>query len=145
VKNGSAHIVPLSPLAVELFEEAIERAGATDLIFQNAATRRSITGHAVAKAMNRTLEHFGLEDVTPHDLRRTAATGMAKLGISRLVIDKVLNHVSADRSTIAGVYDRHAYQAEKRHALESWASHLSATLGKALAATNIVALRKSAS
>ena len=145
VKNRSAHIVPLSLFAAELFEEAIERAGATDLIFQSAATKRSITGHAVAKAMSRTLELFDLEDVTPHDLRRTAATGMAKLGVPRLVIDKVLNHVSADRSTIAGIYDRHGYQGEKRHALESWASHLAATLRNAPAVSIVMALPKSAS
>ena len=53
---------------------------------------------------------------------------MAKLGVSRLVVDKVLNHVSADRSTIAGVYDRHAYEGEKRCALESWAKRLQAIL-----------------
>ena len=78
--------------------------------------------------MRYSLDVLGLEDATPHDLRRTAATGMARLGVTRLVIDKVLNHVSADRSTIAGVYDRHAYEGEKRCALESWADSIVAIL-----------------
>jgi hypothetical protein len=54
---------------------------------------------------------------------------MAKLGIPRLVVDKVLNHVSADRSTIAGIYDRHTYSAEKRQALEIWARLLLEIIG----------------
>jgi integrase len=128
VKNGCAHAVPLSPFAMELVEEALCRSTSAELIFPSAITKRSITGHAVAKAMSRSLVTFGFEDATPHDLRRTAATGMAKLGIARLVIDKVLNHVSADRSNIAGVYDRHAYEQEKRQALERWADSLSCVI-----------------
>jgi integrase len=58
---------------------------------------------------------------TIHDLRRTAATEMALLGVSRFIISKVLNH--SDRS-VTGIYDRHAYLAEKRDALQTWASHL---------------------
>ena len=118
VKNGSAHNVPLSSFALDLFQEAIIRSKHDEVIFPSRITKRALTPRAVAKAMFRSLEALGLKDVTPHDLRRTAATGMAKLGVSRLVVDKVLNHVSADRSTIAGVYDRHAYEGEKRCALE---------------------------
>jgi integrase len=58
---------------------------------------------------------------TLHDLRRTVATEMARLGVARLTISKVLNH--ADRS-VTGIYDRHGYLAEKRHALETWATYL---------------------
>ena len=124
VKNGSAHNVPLSSFALNLFQEAIDRSKHDDVIFPSRITKRPVTPRAVAKAMFRSLETLGLKDATPHDLRRTTATGMAKLGVTRLVVDKVLNHVSADRSTIAGVYDRHAYENEKRRALESWAANL---------------------
>jgi integrase len=62
---------------------------------------------------------------TPHDLRRSAATGMARLGIDRLVIAKVLNHRSADHATVTGlIYDRHDYAKEKRAALARWAEHV---------------------
>ena len=125
VKNGCAHNVPLSPLAMELFAEAVDRTGDEELVFRSSITKRAITADAVSKAVNRSLEFFAFdEDVTPHDLRRTAATGMARLGIPRLVVDKCLNHVSADRSTIAGVYDRYAYEKEKREAFQAWSLRL---------------------
>ena len=55
------------------------------------------------------------------DLRRTAASHMASMGIPRLVISKVLNHVERG---ITAVYDRHGYDREKRAALEAWAARL---------------------
>ena len=128
VKNASAHDVPLSALAIELLEQGMQRSDG-DLIFPSHLTAEPITNHAVAKAMRRSLETFGLERFTAHDLRRTAATEMAGLGIDRLIVDKVLNHVSADRSTVAGVYDRHAYRAQKAAALEAWADHLRSIIG----------------
>ena len=131
VKNRNAHVVPLSPLAEELFREAIARHPSSPFLFPSRITKEPITGQAVARAVKRSLEALGLGDVTPHDLRRTCATEMAKLGIPRLVVDKVLNHVSADRSTIAGVYDRHSYGGEKRQALEAWAQHLLTIIGQA--------------
>jgi len=65
---------------------------------------------------------LGGEPWTIHDLRRTMGTGLGKLGISRFHIARVLNH--ADTS-VTGIYDRHEYLAEKRHALDAWARHLS--------------------
>jgi hypothetical protein len=58
---------------------------------------------------------------TIHDLRRTTASGLGKLGISRFIISRILNHAD---SSVTGIYDRHAYLAEKRHALESWGTYL---------------------
>jgi hypothetical protein len=59
-----------------------------------------------------------------HDLRRTVASGMARLGVAPHVIEKVLNHVSGQISGVAAVYNRHGYQTEKREALSQWAAHL---------------------
>ena len=56
-----------------------------------------------------------------HDLRRTAASHMASIGVARFTIARVLNH--SDRG-VTRVYDRHSYDAEKRHALEAWADRL---------------------
>ena len=139
VKNGSAHCVPLSPLAIRLFEEAMSRSKSACFVFPSPFTDQAIIGQAVAKAMKRSSAHLQLDNATPHDLRRTAATGMAKRRIPRLTIDKVLNHISADRSTIAGVYDRHAYDVEKREALQCWADALGEIVRNETA--NIVALR----
>jgi integrase len=58
-----------------------------------------------------------------HDLRRTAATNMAKLGIDRIVVAKVLNHAENE---VTAVYDRHKYDAEKRRALELWGARIAA-------------------
>lgn len=59
-----------------------------------------------------------------HDLRRTAATGMAELGIAPHIVEAVLNHVSGARGGVAGIYNRAAYADEKRAALERWANHV---------------------
>ena len=59
-----------------------------------------------------------------HDLRRTAATGMAELGIQPHIVEAVLNHVSGHRAGVAGTYNRAAYAAEKKAALDRWAAHV---------------------
>jgi integrase len=64
-----------------------------------------------------------IEEWRLHDLRRTAATHMARLGVDRLVISKVLNHAEGG---VTQRYDRHRYDVEKRAALDRWALHLQA-------------------
>jgi hypothetical protein len=59
-----------------------------------------------------------------HDIRRTLATGLQRLGIRFEVTEAVLNHVSGSRSGIAGVYQRYDWANEKREALSSWANHV---------------------
>ena len=59
-----------------------------------------------------------------HDLRRTAATRMADLGVQPHVIEAVLNHVSGYRAGVAGTYNRAIYAAEKRAALVLWGEHV---------------------
>ncbi len=58
-----------------------------------------------------------------HNLRRTAATRMAELGVEPHIVEAVLNHVSGFRAGVAGVYNRAAYAPEKREALDRWADH----------------------
>ena len=62
-----------------------------------------------------------VEPFTPHDLRRTASTHLHRLGTPRHVVEKTLGHVD---SSVAGVYDRHAYLDERRAALDAWAEQL---------------------
>jgi integrase len=59
-----------------------------------------------------------------HDLRRTAVTGMAELGIRPDVIELCVNHQSGARGGIAGVYNRSELLPERKIALERWAAHL---------------------
>ncbi len=79
-----------------------------------------------------------MDDVTIHDLRRTAASHMTGMGIPRLVVKKVLNHVEGD---VTSIYDRHSYDQEKRHALNTWAARLEAIVSGAGEAQNMVPLR----
>jgi integrase len=81
-------------------------------------------------------------EITPwilHDLRRTAATGMARLNIAPNVVGKVLNHVSGTIRGMAAVYNRFEYLEERRAALETWGRHITALVTDAPA--NVVALR----
>jgi hypothetical protein len=75
-----------------------------------------------------------------HDLRRTAASGMARMGIPVHVIEAVLNHRSGAISGVAAIYNRHSYLPEKRHALEAWASHVMG-LAHGPAESTVVTLR----
>ena len=144
-KNGKAHRVPLSPLALELIEDAKAIAGNSDWLFPSPINDGSITPHSVNRALMKAMRATAksptpaieLENVTPHDLRRTAASGMTALGINRLVVAKILNHVE---SGVTAVYDRHSYDAEKRHALETWAAHLEGVLSGRPKTSNVVTL-----
>ena len=76
---------------------------------------------------------------TLHDLRRTAATGMAKLKIFPHVTDKVLNHVSGTISGVAAIYNRFEYLDERRDALDAWGRYLSDLIEPAT--STVVAIR----
>jgi integrase len=64
-----------------------------------------------------------------HDLRRTAATGMAEIGITPHVIEAILNHISGHKQGVAGIYNRASYETEKATALARWAEHVAAIVG----------------
>jgi integrase len=135
VKNDKGHEVPLSALAVDIIRTVPKVAGA-DLLFTTTG-KTPVSGFSKEKAA---LEKaVGFNDWWLHDLRRTMASGMARLGIALPVIEKVLNHTSGSFRGIVGVYQRHEYADEKRHALDTWAAHINRTMyGKA---SNVVALR----
>ena len=73
-----------------------------------------------------------------HDLRRTFATGLQRLGVRLEVTEAVLNHISGSRGGIAGVYQRHDWATEKRAALDAWAGHVLAIAEQRTPATNVV-------
>jgi integrase len=76
--------------------------------------------------MHRLRRTSGVGDVTPHDLRRTAASHMTSLGVPRLVVSKLLNH--AERGVTA-VYDRYSYDREKMEAALAWARRVEEIAG----------------
>jgi integrase len=61
---------------------------------------------------------------TLHDLRRSAATGMAALGIAPHVVDKILNHSTGKIAGVARIYNRFEYLPERKAALEAWGRHV---------------------
>ena len=101
-----------------------------DLVFATRRGGNSISGFSKAK---RRLDHLsGLHDWRIHDLRRTAATGMVRLGVPQLIVGKVLNHASRSLSGVTGIYDRHGYLDSKREALTAWSQHLREIVGQSL-------------
>ena len=153
-KNGAEHDVPLSePARAVLFR--VPRIAGSEFVFTTLGVR-PISGHSHAKEyLDKVIlqiarqeateagQDAGAVTVTPwrlHDLRRSAASGMARMGIAVHVIEAVLNHRSGAISGVAAIYSRHSYLPEKRHALEAWAAHVMA-LVNGPAASNVVPLR----
>jgi integrase len=121
-KNGKPHDIPLSVAAVALLEHLPRIASSPFVFTTNAKT--PISGWSRAKS-----ELDGLASISPwriHDLRRTVATGMQRLGVGLQVVEAVLGHVSGSRAGIVGIYQRHGYDAERRAALEAWGAHVTA-------------------
>jgi integrase len=119
-KNGHAHTVPLSPLAIELIGDAD-----TEHVFPNSEGLGSLPGAAVARTISRAQDRFGIAQWSAHDLRRTALTGMAKLGVAPIILGHIANHRTTTKAGMTlSVYVHHAYEKEKREALELWADRL---------------------
>ena len=70
---------------------------------------------------------IGVQDVVPHDMRRAASTGMASLGVPKFIRERVLNH---SQGKLDQSYDLYEYNAEKRDALERWATRLTVILAE---------------
>jgi integrase len=143
-KNGLPHRVPLSPLALAVLDEIrtmVVDSRQSKWLFRSPRREGPITGPAVDHAMRDNREALGTGDATPHDLRRTAASHMTSIGISRLVVSKILNHAEPG---ITAVYDRHSYDREKRTALNAWGERLEEIIGKGREPSKIVSLRASA-
>jgi len=146
VKNGERHEVSLSDAAIEILT-AMPRIKTTKGFVFTTTRDAAVSGFSRAKDRLDTAIKASLSDGaklpehwTFHDLRRTMASGMARLGIQLPVIEKVLNHSSGSFRGIVGVYQRHSFADEKRQALDAWARFvLSVVSGNQ--STNVVTLR----
>lgn len=145
-KNGREHAVPLAPSVVSTLDKEswpndVKRRLKDECEFVFSTTGEThITGYGGAKrrldeamlavareeaeARGDDPEKVTLAEWRLHDLRRTAASGMARLGVNVAVAEKVLNHVSGTFSGVVGVYQRHDFADEKRRALTAWADHV---------------------
>jgi integrase len=121
-KNGRAHTLPLMPMAMKIIKSVPHMATREQLF----GTRG--TGFGGWSRCRDDLDTRLAGKVKAawrlHDIRRTAATGMADLGVLPHVIEAVLNHYSGHRKGVAGVYNRSPYEREVRAALALWEDHL---------------------
>ena len=132
-KSDRLHVVPLSGLAAETIE-AVPQIEGCDLFFPSRnGMDRPVSGFSKAKAQLDILS--GVGEWRLHDLRRTVASGLARLQTPPHVIEAVLNHRSGTISGVAAVYNRYSYLEEKRQALEAWGHHVAG-----LTADNVVSI-----
>ncbi len=128
-KNHRPHTLPLPPEALEVLE-AVPRHHGAELVFEGP--RRNVpSGFGKVKARLDTAIAAAARQAgrpaapwTLHDIRRTVATGLQRLGVRLEVTEALLNHVSGSRAGIAGVYQRHGWDREKAEALRAWAGHV---------------------
>ncbi len=140
-KNGNPHLKPLNATALAILRELpTQRQG---LIFSTTG-RSAPSGFSKAKARldlgvvrilrtwRNTAENVPTSDVIPawriHDLRRTVATNLQRLGVRFEVVEAVQNRLSGSRSGVAGIYQRHDWATEKREAVQLWNDRLTAII-----------------
>ena len=120
-KNKRLHVMPLPPLARDVLGTVRRIESGDGLVFTTTG-RTPVSGWSRLK--HRLDADMRIDPWRLHDLRRTAATGMAEIGVMPHVVEACLNHVSGHKAGVAGVYNRAAYLPEKRAALERWAAHV---------------------
>jgi integrase len=118
-KNGDPHIVPLSKAALEVLQSAPHIGD--EFVFTIDGDKPVNDWARAKEAIDAT---GGVTNWRTHDLRRTLASGMQRLGIAEQVIEAVLGHTSGRRKGIVRVYQRHDFAKEKREALERWGEHV---------------------
>lgn len=133
-KNGRANVVPMSGPVVAITRDLFSLAGIdpenahsmNELLFASkVTTTNSVSGlsRSWRRIRSRVDVILGYEAAhfTMHDIRRTVATGLQRLGIPLVVSEAVLNHQSGSaKAGVAGVYHRHSFSNEKREALAMW-------------------------
>ena len=132
-KNGRAHDVPLSAAAQEVLA-AVDRLDGDTKYFFTTTGESALRGyHKGRNHLANRMKEIAYEEIgepvdiphwTFHDLRRTVATNMARIGIAVRVTEAVLNHVSGTGGGIVAVYQRHDYADEKSerstHGRDCW-------------------------
>jgi integrase len=132
-KNKCANLVPLSTQARAIL--AARPRG--EYVFPGDRGNRVF--NSWAKSKTRLDQISGVTNWRLHDLRRTCATGLQRLGVRLEVTEAVLNHVSGSRAGIVGVYQQHDWKHEKRAALQAWGDRVQAIVeGRFVEEDNVV-------
>jgi integrase len=154
-KNREENRVPILPMLAEVIERAKPFGSGSGYVFPSP--RSSLYGFkrpqkakpkeddapvsrlGLSNAIRRHSKDMGIEErFTPHDLRRTARTRLAELGVSDIVAERVLGH---KLQGVLGIYNRHSYDVEKRQALGLWERRLSEILGQTEKQSNVIPLQ----
>lgn len=145
MKARRGHVVPLAPMARELFRDMLarrrEEGDKTSIFASRFSGRTTLARHSLSQALRRVIARLKPEGAdadpirslqadppTPHDSRRTVATGLAALGIPREDRLAILAHQASDIH--GAVYDKYERLREKRRALEAWERHVAAILAE---------------
>jgi integrase len=124
-KNHKTHIVPLSAQAIEVVQAL---PCSCEFVF-TADGRRPVRGWASSKERISKRAGIDVNSWRLHDLRRTAASGMQKLGTPVHVIERALNHVSGVFRGVAGTYQVDELRDEVTNALRKWGDHVTRLAG----------------
>lgn len=150
-KNGKPHLVPLPARAVELIKEAIVlgkvgRKEPPPHVFPSRhKANRPFRADSLSHAMKELTAALGVQNATPHDLRRTGSTALTseRIGVSPFIRSKVLGHTSdsgGGSAVSAAHYDANSYASEKRRALEAWEDLLLEIVGERPKPSNVTRL-----
>ena len=126
-KSNRTLVLPLSPMVIELIRSIPKTID--DRVFP-ARGNDSASPSGFSKSKRRLDAASEVADWTLHDLRRTAATGMARLGVAPHVVERILNHTTGVLGGVAGIYNRFEYLPEMRMGLEIWNEHVKSVTGE---------------
>ena len=127
-KNRQAHRVYLSDAALDVingkegyfFNSSIKDDKAVEVRTLTSSIKRNLPHSPASQVVDKLkVRHF-----VPHDLRRTAATLLAELGVPGDIIDRVQNHITKQKAGVAHIYNRYSYDKEKQSALEALSKKL---------------------
>lgn len=136
-KNGRQHIIPIVPAVQDILNA---RPRGDGFVFG----RRGFTRWSFNKrALDQRIADSGgeLAHWVIHDLRRSAATKMAEMGVAPHIVEAILNHVGGHKAGVSGVYNRAGYEPQKRIALQKWTTHVAALISGVPEASSVVKLR----
>lgn len=130
-KSRTMHRVPLNRYALALIEQARAYTGASPYVFgatrafkpprKHRKTLKPFGKTAFSQAVRRSRDALGIENICPHDLRRTGATWITAVGLPKLYARLMLNHSDGERDVTGEVYVQYSYDFEKKRAAQVWA------------------------
>jgi integrase len=125
-KSKTSRMIPLSQPALDLLRDQ-PRFENGDFVFSFTGKKRFDNVGRAKPRLDKAIAERAGDPIPPwrlHDIRRTVATGLQRLGVRLEVIETVLGHVSGSRAGIVGTYQRHRFDAEASSALQAWGSYV---------------------